>query len=153
MALDDFRSGEGVARMASNTRVGRLPPRYGFILNPHAGTRLSKCPRCGKLTHSRKFAFLIHVDGWGPMALGKTCKYCSRCELIMVHQDELEAELAYSFSRFAPEVIGNDYMVLGTIDKKVWQEGVKGKESQLKEMLKHVADFKAVYDLEYEPGG
>ena len=71
----------------------------------------------------------------------------------MVHQDELEAELAYSFSRFAPEVIGNDYMVLGTIDKKVWQEGVKGKESQLKEMLKHVADFKAVYDLEYEPGG
>src|ERR1051325_8100835 len=59
---------KGMARMARNTRVGTLPPRYGFILNPHAGTRLSKCPRCGKLTHPRKFAFLIHVDEEGELA-------------------------------------------------------------------------------------
>lgn len=26
------------------------------------------------------------------MALGKTCRYCLRCELIMAHQDELEAQ-------------------------------------------------------------
>ena len=130
-----------------------MPPRYGFILNPHAETRLSKCPRCEKLTYPRKFAFLIHVDGWGPMALGKTCKYCSRCELIMMHQDELEAELTYSFSKFAPEVIGNEYLVLGTIEKRVWQKGVKGEGTEVGEILKHVADFKKVYDLEYDPGG
>src|SRR5437763_16745322 len=40
----------------------------------YTGTRLSKCPRCEKLIYPRKFAFFIHVDGWGPMALGKTCK-------------------------------------------------------------------------------
>jgi hypothetical protein len=71
----------------------------------------------------------------------------------MAHQDELEAELAHSFSQFAPEVIGNEYMVLGTIEKKVWQEGVRGKSAQLGEILKHVADFKKYYDLKYEPGG
>lgn len=134
-------------------RIGKLPPRYSFILNPYTETRLSKCPKCRKQTHYRKFALFIHIDKWGPMSLGKTCRYCSHCELIMVHQDELEAELAYSFSRAAPDVAGNEYMVLGTIKKTVWQEGVVGKSQPLAEMLKHVADFKEYYDLKYEPGG
>jgi hypothetical protein len=135
------------------TRIGRLPPRYSFMLNPHAEVLLSKCPKCQKLTHLRKFALFIHVDEWGSMALGKTCRYCSRCELIMVHQDELEGQLTHSFSHIAPEVIGNDYMVLGTIEKKVWQEGLQGRGKEIEGMLKHVADFKKEYDLEYDPGG
>src|SRR4029450_14008147 len=113
------------------TRIGKLPPRYSFMLNPHAEVRLSKCPKCERPTHLRKFALFFLVDKWGPLALGKTCRYCSRCELIMVHQDELEAELAHSFSHMAPEVIGNDYMVLGTIEKKVWQEGLQGRGTEL----------------------
>lgn len=139
--------------MAKNTKIGKLPPRYSFILNPHEGTRLSACPRCEKLTYPRKFAFLIHVDAWGPMALGKTCKYCSRCELIMMHQNELEAELTISFGRIAPEMIGNEYMVLGTIEKKVWQARLKGEGSEFGEILKHAADFKKVYNLDYRPAG
>jgi hypothetical protein len=71
----------------------------------------------------------------------------------MVHQDELESQLAHSFSQLAPEVIGNEYLVLGTVEKKVWQEGLKGSGKQLDEMLKHVADFKKVFDLHVEPGG
>jgi len=137
----------------ARTKIGKLPRRYSFILNPHTDTRLSKCPKCEKLTHFRKFVLFIHIDGWGPMALGKTCRYCSRCELIMVHQDELEAQLAYSFSQIAPDMIGNEYMVLGTIEKKAWQEGLGGKGQPLTEMLKHTADFKKYYDLEFEPGG
>lgn len=137
----------------ASTRIGKLPPRYSFMLNPHSEVRLSKCPKCQKLTHLRKFALFIHIDEWGPMTLGKTCRYCSRCELIMVHRDELEAQLAHSFSQIAPEVIGNEYMVLGTVEKKVWQEGLRGRGQQLAEILKHVADFKKEYDLEYEPGG
>ena len=137
----------------ASTRVGKLPPRYSFILNPHSETRLSKCPKCQKLTHLRKFALFIHIDKWGPMVLGKTCRYCSCCELIMVHQDELEAQLTHSFSQIAPEVIGNEYMVLGTIAKKVWQEGLGGRGQELAKALQHVADFKKYYNLEYEPGG
>ena len=137
----------------ANKRIGKLPPRYSFILNPYSDVRLSKCPQCQRPTHLRKFALFIHIDAWGPMALGKTCRYCSRCELIIVHQDELEAQLAHSFSQIAPEVIGNEYLVLGTIDKKVWQEGLAGSGGQLGEMLKHMADFKRVLKLAVEPGG
>ena len=44
-------------------------------------------------------------------------------------------------------------MVLGTVDKKVWKIGLKGSGGELTEMLKHIADFKKVYDLHVEPGG
>ena len=134
-------------------RIGKLPPRYSFMLNPYADVRLSKCLRCQKLTYLRKFALFIHIDAWGPMALGKTCRYCSRCELIMAHQDELEAQLAHSFSQIAPEVIVDVYLVLGTVDKKVWKEGLTGDGKQRGETLQHVADFKRVLKLEVDPGG
>lgn len=135
------------------TRIGKLSPRYSFILNQHQDTRLSKCPLCDRPTFPRKFVLFIHIDEWGPMALGKTCKYCSKCELIMVHQDELEAQLAYSFNQIAPKFIGNQYLVSGTIDKSVWKQGLAGSGGALGEMLKHIADFKKVYDLHVEPGG
>ncbi len=71
----------------------------------------------------------------------------------MVHQDELEAELSHSFSKIAPEFIGNEYLVIGTVKKKVWKKGLERSGSGLGEMLKHIADFKRVYDLHVEPGG
>lgn len=133
--------------------LGKLPPRYSFILNTYPDARLSKCPCCQRLTHMRKFAFLIHIDGWGLMALGKTCRYCTPCELIMLHQDELEAELAHSFTTVAPEVIGNEYLVLGTVEKRVWREGLEGHGNKLDKTLDHFAEFKKVLNLEIEPGG
>ncbi len=138
--------------MAKGT-IGALPPRYSFILNPYSDQCLSRCPQCQKLTHLRKFALLINIDDWGPMVLGKTCRYCTPCELIVAHQDELEGELAYSFATFAPAVIGNKYIVLGTVDKKVWKQALEGNQPQLEEMLKHMADFKKELVLEVEPGG
>lgn len=137
----------------SKDRMGKLPPRYSFVLNAYPSERLSKCPRCNRPTHARKFALIIHLDKWGLFALGKTCVYCSRCELIIVHQHELEHEMAYSFGRIAPEVIGNDYLVLGTLDKKIWKAGLSGSSPEIDEMLKHMADVKEVLTLEVEPGG
>jgi len=137
----------------TDTRIGKLTPRYSFMLNQYPEERLSKCPRCGKPTHQRKFPLFIHIEDWGPMVLGKTCKYCAKCELIIAHKHELEAELAYVFSRIAAEKIGNEYLVIGTVDKNMWEEGVKGGKPELEETLKKIADFKNVYNLTIEPGG
>ena len=137
----------------AKARIGELPPRYSFILNPYSDERLSKCPECHKPTHLRKFALFIHIDAWGPMALGKTCRYCKRCELIIVHQDELEAELAHLFNTLAPEVIGHPYMVLGTVEKRIWRRRLQRAGNQLVEVLKHTAQFKQVLELHVEPGG
>ncbi len=137
----------------AKAQIGKLPPRYSFLLNQHPDVRLSKCPECHRPTHLRKFALLVHVDGWGLMALGKTCRYCTRCEVIIAHQDELEAELANQFSSVAPEVIGNNYIALGTVDKRIWQRGLQGSGSLLEETLNQTAGFKQQLELKVEPGG
>jgi hypothetical protein len=79
--------------------------------------------------------------------------YCSRCELVIVHQDGLEAELANSLPRVAPQAVGKEYFLIGTIDKKVWQKGLQGSGGQLGDVLDHTADFKKSFDLHVEPGG
>ena len=127
--------------------IGKLPPRYKFILNPHADTRLSRCPLCQRQTHRRKFAFLVHVEDWGPLILGKTGPFCSPCELIIIHQDELETELAISFTRLKPAAIGSDYLVVGTVDKRYWQAGLAGNPATLDGMRAKMAEFKKIYRL------
>jgi len=135
------------------TRIGKLAPRYSLMLNPHTEVRLSKCPKCRKATYLRKFGLFIHIDEWGPMVLGKTCRYCSRCAMVMVQRAELEAELAHGLSQIAPQVTAKHYLVLGTMEKKIWREGLDGEAKPLAEMLEHVADFKRRFELQYDPGG
>ncbi|NJK76213.1 MAG: hypothetical protein HC942_22210 [Microcoleus sp. SU_5_6] len=127
----------------SKTYIGKLKPRYSFILNQYPDFRASKCtnPKCQKLTHLRKFALFIFIEGVGPIILGKTCRYCSKCELIIAHQDELEAELALNLQKIAPQAIGNEYFVVGTFDKKAvakttpkwrkWRKSVDFRDIQL----------------------
>jgi len=137
----------------ARARVGKLKPQYSLLINPYSDVRLSKCPRCAGLTHLRKFPLLIHVEGWGPMVLGKTCRYCTPCELVMVHRDELEAELARSPANLVPASPGSGYLILGTVERKTWQKGLEGEGTQLADMLDHTADFKKRFDLHVEPGG
>ena len=109
--------------MAPKRRLGKLPPRYSFLLNPRADLRFTRCPQCDERTRLRKFALLVYVDGFGAMVLGKTCRFCVRCDLVVVHGDGLEHELAVALEDRAPAAIGNEYGVLGTVDRKVWRKG------------------------------
>jgi len=134
-------------------RSGKLPPRYSFALNPYEDARFTRCPRCGQATRLRKFVLLIHVNEFGPMALGKTCRFCTRCELIVAHQNELEHELTIALETRDPNAIGKEYAVLGTIDRKIWRRGLKGETPTIDEIFDHVADFEKEYELHYDPGG
>jgi hypothetical protein len=155
MGADYTRPPGRIRRVATNrrgNRLGRLPPRYTFLLNPHAESRLSRCPACDKLTHARKFPLLISIDTGDFITLGKTCKYCSRCEMVMCDQDQLEAELAHAFATRSPEVLGREYFVVGTVDRKTWQSGLRGK-GDLDQLVEHAADFKHYRGLSITPGG
>jgi hypothetical protein len=100
----------------------------------------------------RKFHLLIHIDGFGLLTLGKTCRYCPKCEFIIAHQDDLEHVMAETFSKSQPDVIGNQYFVIGTVEKKAWQEGMI-QPMKLEDIRDHTADIKAYMALGYEPGG
>jgi hypothetical protein len=132
-------------------RIGGQLPRYSFILNPYSDVRVSKCPQCNRPTSAGKFARFIHVDSFGPLVPGKTCRYCSKCELIVAHQDELEAQLANGPARVTPCAGG--YLVIGTMDTKAWQKGLHGGHDKVAATLHQVADFKKVLTLHVDPGG
>lgn len=129
-----------------------LPPRFTFTLNPYKDFRLSRCPLCRKLTHMRKFALLIHIEGWGFLALGKTCRFCSPCELIIAHKDELEDELVHAFERINPEAIGQPYHVYGTVEKSRWKKSLGREPDELAESLKYVSPFKDQINLTIRGG-
>ncbi len=56
--------------------------------------------------------------GFGSAILGKTCKYCARCEMIVVNKPEMDTQVGLITGRPGEEV---DWLVLGTVDKRDWK--------------------------------
>jgi len=96
--------------------------------------RWTKCPQCDSQMHQRKLPLIIHVDPMQMLSLNKTCRYCPHCDLLIAHQDDVEHFLATFFGEQKPEVVGNDYLVLGTLDKPIWKQGTQ-QQMTLQEML------------------
>jgi len=123
-------------------RFGNLVPLYKFFLNPYADIRFtSSCPGCGGKTRQRKLPLAIHVSDWGMVVLNKTCRFCPACELVIAHQDEVEGLLAQLFAESAPDVVGSDLLVIGTVERKDWRRGLAEPLSK-EEMLDALHDFK-----------
>lgn len=133
-------------------RIGKLPPQYTFILNPYAEYRFTRCPSCDGKMKQRKLPLFIHVDPMNPVGLNKTCRYCPDCDLLIAHQDEIETLLAQLFAQHNPSLIGNDYLVLGTLERLAWREGMK-QPKDVAEMLEHVHSFKEMQTVQVQPGG
>jgi hypothetical protein len=73
--------------------------------------------------------------------------------MVIAHKHELDAEMARTMAQIAPQAVGQEYFVLGTVDRKVWQRSLQGEKPSLKEALEHVAQFAKYLDLEVDPGG
>lgn len=139
-----------MAKKSSLPQIGKLPPMYRFILNPHTDVRFSTCPNCEGKMLIRKVPLFIHVQPHHPTAINKHCRYCPKCDLLIVHQDELEHMLALTYEKRQPEIIGNEYLVLGTLEPSSWRK--RDKEPLLMEnMLDHVHSFKEWLDVKYTP--
>ena len=119
---------------------GELPPKYRFMLNPYSDMRVGSCPNCGRKTGQRKIPLLIHVDPLELIALNYTCRYCPACDLLIAHKHAIEHLLASAFSEYQPEIVGNDYLIIGTVEKTAWREGVQHPKA-IADMLQHASDF------------
>ena len=128
------------------TQLGKLSPRFRFVLNPYSDVRFTACPICQAKTRLRKLPLVIHVDPLYSIALNKTCRYCPTCDLLIAHRDEVEALLVAIFEEREPEMIGNDYLVIGTLERPEWKRGVK-EPLAIGEMVGSLHDFKEVLEL------
>ena len=108
-------------------RLGSLPPRYSFVLNPYVRERFTKCPVCNASTRIRKIPLVVHVGDLGTprlALLNKMCRLCLLCETLIVDRAELERVIIGA--GFGSTVRAQDYVVLGTIDRRTWRRGFAG---------------------------
>lgn len=129
-------------------RFGKQPLRHKFFLNPYQDARFTSCPKCDGKTKLRKLPLFILVQPLQPIVLNKTCRYCPYCDLVIAHQDEIEQQLTVLFAQLQPEMIGNDYLVIGTIDQADWRRNKK-KPLSFDEFRSCLHDFKKV--MHFEP--
>lgn len=131
-------------------RLGSRPPRHKFFLNPYVDARFTRCPKCVAKNKQRKLPLAIHVDDGGMIILNMTCRYCPACDLLIVHQDKVESFLTAWFGQQAPDVIGNKYLIVGTLERADWRRGLERPLSN-DEMLAALHDFKDVLSFTLAP--
>jgi hypothetical protein len=121
--------------------------RHYFFLNPYEDAAFTKCPKCDDKTKIRKFPLVIHIDPQQLLLLNKKCRYCVKCDLIIAKKTELESLMTACFEESKPEIIGNNYFVMGVAERKDWIEGKKGKMPQ-GETIERISVFRDVLDFE-----
>ena len=125
-----------------------LPKRHTFFLNPYTEYRFTKCPQCDTATKMRKRPFVIKIEPTVMLNFNMTTRYCPDCDLIIMHQDILEHYLVNICERQGfPEYIGNDYVVLGTLNRDIFHKTEKAHEN----IYEHLYVFKKEIDVEVIP--
>jgi hypothetical protein len=138
-------------RLTNHRRLGALPPRYSFVLNPHVRERFTRCPSCDASTRTRKLPLVVHVeprDGPRLVLLNKTCRLCVVCETLIVDRAELENVIIAA--GLSATVKPPDYVVLGTIDRRTWRRGLDD-DTSLLDIREHMADFKKYLRVDVVP--
>ena len=95
----------------------------------------------------RKKPFLIHIDPRHLLLLNVTGRYCPACDLIILHKDIVEDLMARTFERYDSSVIGNGYLIIGTVEQAYWRK-YKG-QATTGPVLDNLHDFEDV--VIYEP--
>lgn len=69
----------------------------------------------------RKRPFVILFDSLELTLFNMSGPYCAICDLMILHKDKLETLLILAFEQHNPDLIGNDYLVIGTTDAVIWR--------------------------------
>lgn len=131
--------------------LGNLKPQHKFFLNPYANERFTRCPQCRGKTKIRKFPFGVHIDPNVLMNLNMSGPYCPSCDLIILHQDKVEELLAMTFEQRDPSILGNDYLIIGTVERAYWRKASKS-GGTYQEFFDNLHDFKKHVQFEIQYG-
>jgi len=126
--------------------------RHYLFLNPYEDAAFTRCPKCDDKTKIRKFPLVIHIDPEQFLLLNKKCRYCVKCDLIIARKSELESLMVACFEQPMPEIIGNNYLVMGVAERRDWLDSKKGKKSQ-SETIDRMLVFKDILNFELVRAG
>jgi thiol-disulfide isomerase/thioredoxin len=132
------------------TKLNNLPKLHTFFLNPYPNARFSTCPMFSGKTRLRKKPFVVHIDPDQLLILNMTGPFCPKCDLMILHQDKLEALMIAIFEPRRPELIGREYLVMGTVDRQTWLKSQK-EPMPSAHILERLHIFKKVVTFEARP--
>ena len=141
-----------MVKKRDRNQFGSLKPKYNFSMNPYPEFRFSKCPDCHNKTGQRKLPLVIHIDPKNLIALNYTCRYCKQCNMLIAHKHEVEHHLTELFQKMDKDVIGNNYLVFGTVEKKAWRENIKHPKA-FDEMRQNIHDFMSYQTIQMTMAG
>ena len=134
------------------TRQAAGIEKHYFFLSPYGDAAFTKCPKCESKTKVRKFPLVIHIEPGRLLFLNKQCRYCTACELIIARQSEVEWLMARAFEPRDPSIIGNEYVVVGTLPRALWRARDKPDVRRV-DFLDHTHLFKDLLQFELVGGG
>jgi hypothetical protein len=131
--------------------------KYQFYLNPHDEYAWTKCPNCDTKTNVKKFCLMIHCkilpDHSNRMfSLLKSCKFCTKCQLIIAKKSEIENLLEQMIDSNGMKFQKDEYFIFGTMERKDWLEGQK-KPLNPSAALDMASPFKQVLQFDIRPAG
>ena len=127
-------------------KLKRKNRRHYFFLNPYKDDAFTKCPKCESTTLLRKFPLVIHIKPRQVLILNKKCRYCARCDLIIARKPVVESLMAAICEERNPEIVGNDYLIMGTLEKRDWR--ARNSFDNDVDTLERTYVFKGVWDFE-----
>ena len=125
---------------------------HRFFLNPYEDAAFTKCPKCESKTKVRKFPLVIHIEPDQLFVLNKQCRHCLGCDLIIARRSKIESLMAAAFESRDPAIVGNEYLVVGTLPREVWRAR-NNKDMRPADTLDHTRIFKDVWVFEVVGGG
>lgn len=132
--------------MSNKKKLKPKGKRHYFFLSDYKGFAYTKCPKCKSKTLIRKFPLVIHIEPRQIFVLNKKCKYCTRCDLIIVLKPEVKTLMTISFEDKIPDIVGNNYLVMGTLEKSDWRAR-KNMQDDV-EIIERMYAFREVWDFE-----
>lgn len=138
--------------ITNDRKIKNLKERHRFFLSPYKENAFTRCPKCGAKTKLRKFPLVIHIEPRQLFLLNKHCRFCPVCDLIIAKRDDVESMMAERIGRERPQLVGNDYLVFGTLERKDWMDGQK-LEMSPRELMNRVYVFRDTWTFEIVPGG
>lgn len=113
-----------VGNGADKQRTAPAPRK--LYLNPYEDLAFTRCPACDEKTKVRKFPLAVFIEPANMLFVNISCRLCEPCSLLIVRQSELEHLMVTAYEERDPDLIGNEYMVVGTMPRKMWRDGFKG---------------------------
>src|SRR6266700_2796071 len=72
-----------------------------------------------------------------------SCSHCTNCDLLIAHQDDIEDILSRIFTTLNPEIVGNNYLVIGTVERATWKRTMQN-QLPIQDTLDALHDFREV---------